>query len=224
MITEPEMQDLLIERYLAGQLQGEELAAFEIRMMDDIALFEAVQVAAALRNAVKQEAASLSTMPESEQPISATVIPFRTWLRQPLSMAASLLVAVLGVHLVQSELKQAPTAETNSTPSTVNPAAIGIGSVFLLETTRGDEAIAFSGPPPYLFQIDIGPGTEGEGFTLQLRDAAGKEVLNQPGLMADGEGWLRLLINEKLDGAFTLSAIRTSNGAVQVEMKFAVRQ
>lgn len=182
MVTTDEERDTLIERYLGNKLGVAERAAFEIRMLEDSALLEQVQLTDAFQSALVQEKASLTSVAATGN----NVLPFRAWLRQPLSLAASVLVAAFGLQMVFSGAGPVP-------------AGMAVGSVLLLEGTRGAAQLAFSGPAPYLFQIDAGFGNEAASFAVTLRDA-NAVVFAQSGLRADTDGWVRLLYTSPLSG------------------------
>lgn len=189
MYTTDEERDALIERWLGNKLGTAERAAFEIRLLEDPELLEQVQLAEALRVALVQEGPTLASAIST-----SNVLPFRAWLRQPLSLAASVLVAALGVQLVYTGLSRAPEGS-----------GIAVGSLLLLEATRGAAPPAFSGQAPYLFQIDSGFGNQAETFTVTVRDVtADTVVLAQDGLRADPDGWVRLLFVSAMSGEYVV--------------------
>ena len=142
-IAEP--NDALIDRYLNDKLNDAERAAFEVMMLEDELLCARVQLLDAFKNSLSDERAALAV--KLETPMR----PFRVWLRQPLSLAASLVVLGLGLQIVYA----------NFTARDAAPPATAIDTVFVLEATRGAEPPVLSGAPPYLFQVDAGPGAEG---------------------------------------------------------------
>src|SRR5690606_22725952 len=184
-----------IDRYLNGQLSGQDAAAFEIRMMEDPALLERVQLLESLKQGLSDEQQALL------KDNSSKVLPFRAWLRQPLSLAASLLVAVLGLQSLYPDQDQAPVV-------------LDVGSVLLVEGTRGASPLNFVGSAPYLFQVDAGPAAAGTRFDLNLRDSTGTLLFAREGLPADDDGWVRLLFAGSLNGSYTLE-LASTDGRLQ---------
>lgn len=201
--------DALADRYLNNQLNEADKAAFEVAMMEDPALLEQVQMLDALKQGLAAEQATLISGP------SNNVVPFRTWLRQPLSLAASVLVAVLGVNALYDFSGQSSTTSS----------AIPVGALVLLEGTRGTDAATFSGAGPYLFQVDAGFGTEADSFALTLREAGSNAVVfSQENLTADNSGWVRLLFDQSLSGDYLveLAWVDTAGTTQQRAYRFSV--
>lgn len=186
-----EQRDALIDRYLNNKLNDVERAAFEIMMLEDEQLFGRVQLLDAFKNSLIEESASLTVKRE------LMALPFGAWLRQPLSLAASVLVLGLGLQVGYERFAARET----------EPAASAIGSVFLLEATRGSNRPVLSGTPPYLFQIDAGPNTANAEVAVTLRDADGAELLNVDKLQVDANGWARVVFSQPLAGAYTLEVM-----------------
>src|SRR5690606_13678890 len=126
----------------------------------------------AFKNALADERAELS---DAHSP---RVAPFRTRLRQPLSLVASLLLCGLGLQVSYGLLAG----------RSVAPDAAAIDSFILVENTRGAERPPLSAQPPYLFQIDAGPGTANTRVTLDLRAADGRPLLHLAEVPVDGNG------------------------------------
>lgn len=187
MVMTEEERDALIERYLGNKLGAAERAAFEIRLLEDPELLEQVQLAEAFRSALLQQKSVLVSTNAGNN-----ILPFRAWLRQPLSLAASVLVAAFGMQMVFSGSGEAPV-----------PAGMAVGSMLLLEATRGATTPTFTGQPPYLFQIDAGFGNDAAEFEVRLLDVTdGSSIFEQAGLRADTEGWVRLLYTASLTGQY----------------------
>jgi hypothetical protein len=181
-----EYNDSQVDRYLNQQMDAAEIAAFEIRMLDEPALLEQVQLIEALKQGLQEQEVSLRTVPVQ----TAKILSFTGWLRQPLSMAASVLLAVL---VLQQFVQGSDTS--NST---------GIGTVLLLENSRGAMPAEFRGAPPYLFQIDVGFGNQADNFNVTLRDDNNTQVLLMDGLHADPDGWVRLVVDQPLAGNYQM--------------------
>jgi hypothetical protein len=178
----------LIDRYLNNKLDDSERAAFEVMLLEDEQLFARVQLLDAFKNSLVEERAALQVARAS------IALPFRAWLQQPLSLAAAVLVAGLGLRVAYEEFSARGDAQV----------AAGIGAVFIVEATRGASQPVLSGEPPYLFQIDAGPNAANSTVAVVLRDAAGEELLHVENLPVDSSGWARVVFEQELAGAYTL--------------------
>ena len=174
--------DAEIERYLQGRMTHAERAAFEVRFMEDAELFERVQLLDAFREGIQQEQAALTA--------ASAVLPFRAWLRQPLSLAASVLVTALGVAAFYGQMEQHV------------PGVLPVQTLVMLETLRGGAAANITGAGPYLLQIDAGPNADAMNYTVTLRSDDGAVVLNADGLNADANGWVRVMYTQALSGSY----------------------
>jgi hypothetical protein len=189
------VKDGLIDRYLNNALNDVERAAFELMMLEDEQLFARVQLLDSFKNSLIDERAALSVKRE------LLALPFRAWLQQPLSLAASVLVLGLGLQMVYA---------TIATRSTL-PAAVGIDSVFVLEATRGVQRPILSGAAPYLFQIDAGPDAANTPVAVTLRAADGAELLRVDDLQVDTNGWARVVFDQALAGDYTLELVGSAD-------------
>jgi hypothetical protein len=199
-----EYDDSLVDRYLNRQMDAGETTAFEIRMLEEPELLERVQLIEAMKQGLQemrlQDQDNFGIIPVQ----TAKILPFKGWLRQPLSMAASVLLAVM-------VLQQFMPGSGNSTPANTP-----IGTVLLLENSRGIVPAEFRGPPPYLFQIDAGLGNQADSFKVTLHDESNTEVLLMDGLQADTDGWVRLVVDQALAGAYQMELTWVDpQGAVQ---------
>lgn len=203
MITEHD--DDQIDRYLNGQLDAAAAVAFEIRLLEEPELLARVQLVEAMKAGLKQQAASLVAPTASAT--KAKIIPFTAWLRQPLSRAASVLVAALVLHEFLHQLVPARGSAAGS---------MAVGTVVLLESSRGNVAATFTGPAPYLLQLDVGFGNTADNFTVTVRDSSNVAVTQLNGLDADADGWVRLLVSEPLAGDYEVELAWTdAQGAAQ---------
>jgi hypothetical protein len=107
-------------------------------------------------------------------------------------MAASLLLAVM---VLQQFMPGSDSSAPASTP---------IGTVLLLENSRGIVPAEFRGPPPYLFQIDVGLGNQADSFKVTLHDDSNAEILLMDDLQADSDGWVRLVVDQALAGNYQM--------------------
>jgi hypothetical protein len=193
-----EHKDGLIDRYLNNKLNDVERAAFEIMMLEDEQLFARVQLLDAFKNSLNDESSALTAKRE------LLALPFRAWLQQPLSLAASVLVVGLGLQLAYDAF----------IPDAAAPGALGIDSVVLLEATRGARRPELSGAPPYLFQVDAGFDAANTEVSVSLRSADGVELLRADALQVDPNGWARLVYDQPLSGDYTLELVVAAEPAV----------
>lgn len=218
-------RDELIDRYLNGKLDSAATTQFEIALLDDPALLEQVQLAAAMKEALRSHGSLSATGTAAgtkvdtksggnEHSRSAVILPFAHWLRQPLSLAASLLVTVLALHAMVNTLPDAPASDA-ATDSTAS-GTLRITSVFVLEQTRSTQATRFTGAPPYLLQIDAGLTAASTDFDFVLMDAAGNELLRETDIRADADGWVRLVLGAPLRGDYqvALNPVQAAAGNV----------
>ena len=133
-----------------------------------------------------------------------------------------MLVAVFGLQFVQSGFfHDGQQAGVSANPAAA-PAVMGIRTLVLLESARGDATARFSGAPPYLLQLDAGQGNAADAFTVVLRDVAQKQLVNQANLQADADGWVRLVLNQKLAGDYVVSLSWTDNAGAAHSREFPV--
>ncbi|MES2624671.1 MAG: hypothetical protein V4628_05305 [Pseudomonadota bacterium] len=198
IISEHKYEDQ-VDAYLNNTMDAADKAAFEVLMLEDSALFERVQLVDALKQGLISDKEALVQASEATRQSSprttALILPFAAWVRQPMSLAASVLVAVLGVQtFYQGFLNQ-----------TGRSGALPIGSLVLVEGTRSDTSSTFTGSGPYLFQIDAGLGTKAEAFAVTLRNrVTNSPVVQEQGLQADNNGWVRVVINAELAGEYAV--------------------
>ena len=185
--------DLQIDRYLNNQMNAEEQTAFEIRLLGEPVLLEQLQLAEAFKQGLKEE---LNGELNGEQqtlksdPGRGKVVSIAAWFRQPLSMAASVLIAVMGLQIGLGLFPAGAPEGIRTLP---------IRSQVVLEGSRGSSSETLIGAGPYLFQIDAGPGTLADAFTLTFQDTVTGEILiQQHQLQPDQDGWIRLVVNEAL--------------------------
>ena len=194
-----EQRDGLIDRYLNNKLNDVERAAFEIMMLEDEQLFARVQLLDAFKNSLIEEREALGVKREF------LALSFRSWLQQPLSLMAAVLVSGLGLQVVYDAVTANGGAREGS----------GIGAVFLVEATRGTSQPVLSGVPPYLFQIDAGPDAANTTVAVALRDANGAELLHVEAVQVDANGWARVVFDQALAGTYTLELVPAGDSAIR---------
>jgi len=191
------VDDELIDNFLRGKLEQEGMNDFEVRLLEDPQLFEAVQMRKAMIEALDSESSSLLAE-QSEPQIESVVVDFKQWLRQPYSMAASL-IAALSVTLLVGNMM--PGEESDSGGQSVL-----VASNLILETVRGnDQIITSSGTGPILLTIDVGPVSADARFDIIITDEEGGEVFSEESAGVDDQGWLRVVLARSFSGLHRIS-------------------
>lgn len=196
-----EQNDILIDRYLNRQMSDAEADAFEQRLFEDEQLFVRVQLLDAFKTALREQRTSLQP---PLNPLYLRPQTFGAWFQQPLSRIAAVLVAGLGLH-VGYGLVAGDDARH----------AVGIDTTFVLETTRGANALTLHGAPPYLFQVDAGLEAADADVSLALRTADGNELLRVATVPVDTSGWARFLYDEPLSGHYALELVDAAGNALR---------
>jgi hypothetical protein len=226
----PTGSDLVIDLYLNGHMEEPERVAFEVRMMEDPALFNRVQIIDALKKELVMQREALGA--EVERPSALAdielintvaagtaqndengkllILPLGLWMKQPFSLAASLLVAVLGFN-----------AWRTGDPA-MGP-AIGVNTVVVLETTRGGGKATGFGQSPYLLQVDAGFDAGSRPYAVDLIDTSGASVTRLQNLNADPDGWVRLLVDAPLSGDYRLVLSWQQDNGQPAEREFALQ-
>ncbi len=204
-ITEHQ-HDAEIDRYLKDRMSAAEKAAFEVRILEEPELLERVQLLEALQVELNGEEDSL--LAGDTAVASSNVLPFRGWVRQPLSLAASVLVAVLGVSLLAAP------------PETSSPTALSVDTLVLLEASRNEAVPGFIGAGPYLFQIDAGLGTQADTVSVTLHEGAAV-LLQQDSVKVDLDGWVRLLYTQALAGEYQIELQWTDGAGAPQSLRYS---
>ena len=197
-----------IDLYLAGKLPENELQEFETRILDDPETWREVQRRESFIEALRESQFHEKSVPshDSENPATAG---FARWIRQPLSVAASLVIAMGTLFMGSSVL----------TPGQQAPAVVGLNtaSSVLVERMRSATAMqTISGDFPMRLQIDIGPDWSAETVTVTLQNASTGSVSRQ--VLVDNEGWANLVINAPIQGQVTLTASGSGDADAPVEI------
>lgn len=201
----PEQNDILIDRYLNRQMSDAESDAFEQRLFEDEQLFVRVQLLDAFKTALAQQRSAL------DMPRRAFPLTFSAWVEQPFSRLAALLVLGLGLQFGYGVVSTGDARD-----------AIGVDTTFVLEATRGANAITLDGAPPYLFQVDAGFEAADATVSLALRAADGAELLSIATLPVDANGWARFLYDEPLSGRYSLELANAGDGNTLREYELTI--
>ena len=198
-IRENESEDV-IDLYLQGRLDTKELENFELRMLEDPQFFKKVRQVELMHAAFKDQKQLFDETLKAHR--SVKVLPFTMWIKQPMSLAASLLVVIglafTGINYIQQ------VDELNTR------AGYAVNSVINIGQTRSSasEVILTSGV--HLLQVDVGIDIEQTPFVLSLlplRDGDGMEYR----VMPDANGIVRLLTPSGLSGPYQLK-VQRENG------------
>lgn len=199
--------EALIDRYLRDQLSGQALSDFELRMLEDSALFDAVERAQQMHQAFKEVAEGTGqhdTLQSASSNQSVTpknnVMAFSAWIRQPLSMAASVLL-VMTASFIALPLGQSPTT------SELSSAGDAVNSVVNLAVLRSSSSVMQLAPGRHLLQIDVGIALNNPEYAVTVSSADGNEQYHYR-LIPDSNGVLRLLTAESWLGEYRLEVQR----------------
>ena len=203
--------DNVIDLYLQGRLDEKVLEEFEVRMLEDPLLFNRVQQMKGMHAAFKQQESLFAQTLKGHQ--FAQVLPFALWVKQPMSLAASLLIAIGLAFTGSNYLQQVD--ELNSR------AGYAVNSVINLGHTRSSTSEIVLTSAVHLLQIDVGVGIEQTAFLLSLlpeRDGANLEFR----VMPDSNGIVRLLTPSGLSGPYQLR-VKSESGlarAASYQLRF----
>lgn len=194
----------LIERCLKGRLTTHEHTEFKIRLLEQSAQSERVQLVVAMNQGLQQQDESQKATATP----TASALPFRGWIRQPQSMAASLLLLVMAWPVLKPLLVSDPAPP------------LAIASVLLLKENQGEAEAAFNGAPPYLLQFAAGPGNDAVGFTATLQAEGGNRLLLGQRLAADADGWVRIVIPTSLNGRYQAELVWNDTAGITQRRQF----
>lgn len=195
----------VVSRYNRQRLNEQELAAFEIFLIDNPAFIDTVERERMLHEAFGAHANLLDGA-------AADKVVRPAWFQLPrLAMAACL---VLGLGIAFSMLPRAPSAS-------LQPPVV-------LETLRSTAhgPIRAPGLPTLRFEVDVGPPSQAavQSYTVMLAAANGSGTYRIAGLQADADGWLQFTLDEQtrtLAGAYTLTVQRDDAAtAMTFELEF----
>lgn len=198
----------VITRYHQNRLSDEELAGFEIYILENPGIIAQLEQEKVVREAYKEYGSLLS----GDSAIGAAPLPVmsRKVMYSALSAAACMVVAVMLVIML-------PSGEQD----------YALQAPVMLQTFRGSETrTQLSGAPVVQFQIDMGPAEllDSNDFMAELLDAQGAALFSVSSLHADSEGWLYFPLQgqqQVLSGVYEVrvyeSATQRLMGAYPVE-------
>lgn len=179
LLAQPAQRQRLIARYLRGEMDAELLAAFEERLLEDLALLDEVETEQALRAGLREAGADQVLTPDT--PVAVRRAP--RW-PLPLTFAAGgLFGALLSLQLF---------APPRGTPQAQSVA------VAQLPVLRGSEppasgvlALNLAGGP---LVLRIPVSNEAGPFRVRVRDADAAALLELADLQPDADGLLDVLL------------------------------
>ncbi len=136
-----------IHAYLSGRLDGDALANFETRLLEDPTFLEEVRAAELLAEGVRANAEYIETE-----------LPSRSWLNQRPSQLATAAIVLLGVSLAYTAL------------NSESPQDVSLANRVVLESFRnGANTYVHVLEAPYVV-LEIYPGPSEQAFVLTLLD------------------------------------------------------
>ena len=196
MLDQEKVPDYLIDRYVRHQLTTEEASEFELRMLADPQLFAAVQRAELMQQSFKAQAASTNQPGQPHPNRKVSYLPFGQWIKQPMSMAASVMLGI-GVVLV---------ANLSTQPSGIDglQRGYGVNSVVSIGQARSATGEIVLPSAIHLLQVDVGISLSDAMYTLSLSNENNGQSLEFQ-VTADGNGMVRALTPANLQGLYQLS-------------------
>lgn len=207
MYDNDKRRDEQIDRYLRHQLSAAELAEFEIRMLEDPGFFNAVKQAELMYSSFKGQE------PRAGPGSDISYLPFRLWIKQPMSLAASLMLGI-GILLLVSLYPLQPGANGLAD-------GFGVSSVINIGQTRGTTSEIVLPEGNHLLQVDVGVSLVETLYWISLRhDGGDQQYLFQ--VSPDGNGVIRVITPSNLQGRYELAVQRldSSERAATYHIKF----
>lgn len=206
------VRDEMIDAYLRDTLPDEERAQVELWMLEDPEFHEQVRQAELMLTSFSQleNSASASIHPIKSETPHETRTSFKQWIAQPMSMAATVLLAVAATLLIRGESQLTDGVSLSN--------GLALNSVTTLQSTRSaDNEIQLNGDTQ-LLQIDVGISLDDAPYQVVLTHEDGNPRFEFQ-LHADANGMVRLLTPAKLEGRYLLS-VQQSGSSVQSEQAY----
>lgn len=209
-IRENESEDV-IDLYLQGRLDTKELENFELRMLEDPQFFKKVRQVELMHAAFKDQKQLFDETLKAHR--SVKVLPFTMWIKQPMSLAASLLVVIglafTGINYIQQ------VDELNTRAGYAVNSVVNVGQM----RNASNDIVLTSGV--HLLQVDVGIDIDQTAYLLSLRQD-GEGTSQAFRTMPDGNGIVRLLTPSGLSGTYQLT-VQKENGlepVVSYQLRF----
>jgi hypothetical protein len=211
MLDHGKLPDDLVDKYVRHQLTADEIAEFEIRMLDDPQLFAAVQRAELMQQSFKAQAQAQAAA-EPSHDHNFRYLPFRQWIRQPMSLAASVMLGIGVLLLANLSTQQSGTDGLQR--------GYGVNSVVSIGQTRSatGETVLPSGT--HLLQVDVGISLSDASYMLSLSNDENTQS-HQFQVTADGNGMVRMLTPANLQGRYQLQV--QQQGSTDVLASYSLR-
>lgn len=200
----------LIARYVRGGLAGDDLATFEIYMLEHPEILDEIEFERGMQDALHRAGDKLVSNSPS---MPVTVGRTRALATQPFAIAASLLAAVsltfsVYVYTINSGLRE-------EIASLSGPALLT--AEVWIEPVRGEREwlIENRQGSAVLLRVDVS-GTPATSYAVTLRGDQNGVVWNQSGIMPDEEQSIGLLLNRLPPGRYQLSIHVDGSDAVPV--------
>lgn len=205
----PVNSEEMIDQYLKNELHGEELSNFEIILLEDESLFHEVQIRQQLIESLQDSRINAPPITSLSESRKENIIggvrrnaSFFVWIKQPLSIAASLLVTISVTFSLQDLF------QSSQSVTPINDFS-SIESRLIFDSLRGDsERVNFSGNPPILITIDLGPVFSGVYNVSIVDSQKDQEIAKLERIELSEPGRINFLLNTKLVGDYE---ILTSN-------------
>lgn len=215
--------DALIELYLRGHLTGSELAGVELRMLEDPVFFAAVEEAERVQQAFRQHVKNNADVENGQEGESTqdenlsdprgrieSKVPrlsFPQWIRQPISMAASVLL-IIAIGFSSVEMMQGP-GVISSSQNQIASGGYAINSVVTIASRRSTAQQIELPAGRHLLQLDVGIALDDPVYAVTL---TGEETDEQHTfrLTPDSNGMLRLLTSEAWQGEYAMTVVRNT--------------
>lgn len=213
MSNQSSAQEDILNKYLRNQLSEQERAEFEIRMMEDPELLNAVQRQGEMISDLRtsQEAKINRITDSSADDIAPNVSFLRNfsgWIQQPLSMAASLLIVIGAVFSFQNPDEPVSVTE-------INTGLVQMSQPVVLQSFRGGtDTIAINSDPPVSFVIEVDPTNAGP-FEVTMIDVGTETAVSS--LLVNNPiepGLIRMQLTRELQGEFLIQVTSPNDDAV----------
>ncbi len=190
----PEQNDL-IRRYLLDEFNEEQKREFEVMLLDSQELLSEVQRQEAMIRELKREKQNLTLNGYSTQ----KRLNFAQWVAQPLSIAASLIFAVLLIAVYVGERVNQEFVELQSTNAEQAIAhGLNIVTERQIDVMRG--RLSIIGNFPMLLEFRAGPQFSSNSVTISIMESDDTLILNLENLSADENGIVRMIVESPLSG------------------------
>lgn len=196
-------QEELLTKYLRNQLSDPERAEFEVRMMEDPDLLNAVQrqgeMIADLQTSKGAQIIEEVGRPSRDFPANVSFLAsFTGWIQQPLSMAASLVIVIGAALSLQNP-------DLPRSTSDLGIDLVQMSQPVVLQSFRGGtDTIVISSAPPVSFVIEVDP-TDAGPFEVTIIDTNTETEVSSLTVSNPSEpGLIRMQLTREFRGEFQI--------------------